>query len=82
VLVKVEKLIDLLSEYSPEAEVRLYTQPRYPLESALAGVVGESEIREHEGGDLGDEPEIVFLLEGRQLGYGRSVAWEAEAAGR
>ena len=74
---KVQRLIDVLSEYSPEAEVRLMHQPRYPLESTLRGVVGESEIREHEGGDLGDDPEVVYLLEGRQLGYGRSVAWEA-----
>jgi hypothetical protein len=79
--VKVQKLIDLLSEYSLEAEVRLCTQPRDPLESAVAGVVGESEIRDHEGRDLGDAPEVVYLLEGAQLGYGRSVAWEAEAAG-
>ncbi len=74
---KVQKLIDLLSEYSADAEVRIMHQPRYPLESTLGGVVGESEIREHEGGDLGDEPEVVFLLEGTQLGYGRKVAWEA-----
>lgn len=77
---KVQKLIDMLSEYSPEAEVRLLLQPHYPLESTLIGVVGESEIREHEGRELGDEPEVVYLLEGTQLGYGRSVAWEAEDA--
>jgi hypothetical protein len=75
---KVRQLIDLLSEYSPEAEVRLAIQPRYPLEAHVAGVVGESEIREHEGKEFGgDEPEVVFLLEGAQIGYGRAVAWEA-----
>ncbi len=78
----VQKLLDLLAEYSPDAEVRLLHQPPYPLESTLIGVVGESEIREHEGRDLGDEPEVVYLLEGSSVGYGRKVAWEAEAAGR
>jgi hypothetical protein len=79
---KVQDLIDRLSEYSPEAEVRLLHQRHYPLESALGGVVGESEIQAHEGGDLGDEPEVVYLLEGAQTGYGRKVAWEAAEANR
>ena len=75
---KVRQLLDLLAEYSPEAEVRLLHQPRYPLASTLGGVVGESEVRDHEGGELGDdEPEVVYLLEGQPLGYGRSHAWEA-----
>jgi hypothetical protein len=75
--VKVRQLLDLLAEYSPEAEVRLLHQPRYPLASTLGGVVGESEVRDHEGGELGDEPEVVYLLEGEQLGYGRANAWKA-----
>ena len=74
---KVRQLLDTLSEYSPEAEVRLLHQPRYPLASALGGVIGESEVRDHEGRDLGDEPEVVYLLEGEPLGYGRANAWEA-----
>jgi hypothetical protein len=73
---KVRDLIDRLSDYSEDAEVRLLHQPHYPLEYSLRGVVGESEIRAHEGEDLGDDPEVVFLLEGRQLGYGRKIAWE------
>ena len=79
---KVRELIDRLSEYSEDAEVRLVIQPRHPLESTLGGVVGESEIRAHEGGDLGDEHEVVYLLEGRQVGYGRKAAWEAMEAYR
>ena len=70
---KVRELLDRLSEYSPEAEVRLMHQ----MESTLGGVVGESEIRDHVGRELGDGPEIVYLLEGQQIGYGRKVAWEA-----
>ena len=79
---KVRELIDRLAEYSPDAEVRLMHQPNYPLESTLGDVVGESEVREYEGGDLGDEPEVVYLLEGSQHGYGRSVAWEAAESNR
>jgi hypothetical protein len=76
--VKVRQLIDLLSDYSPEAEVRLAIQPRYPLEAHVAGVVSQSEIRAHSGKELGyDEPEVVFLLEGEQIGYGPAVAWDA-----
>ena len=74
---KLRQLLNLLEAYSPEAEVRIMHQPRYPLESILGGVVGESEIREHEGGDLGDDAEVVYLLEGAQVGYGRKAAWEA-----
>ena len=79
---KVRELLDRLSEYSEEAEVRIMHQPRYPLESTLGGVVSESEIQEHGGGDLGDAAEVVFLLEGTQVGYGRAVAWEAAEASR
>ena len=68
---KVRQLLDLLAEYSPDADVRVVSQPRYPLESSLAGVVSESEVRAHEGRELGAEPEVVFLLEGQQIGYGR-----------
>jgi hypothetical protein len=76
--VKVRQLIDLLAEYSPEAEVRMLHQPNYPLSFALGAVVGESDVRAHEGGALGDdEPEVVYLLEGQPLGYGRANAWEA-----
>lgn len=79
---RVQELINRLSDYAPDAEVRLVHQPRYPLESSLGGVVGESEIRDHEGSDIGDDPEVVYLLEGQQLGYGKAVAWEAAEANR
>jgi len=73
---KVQDLIDRLSEYEPKAEVRLLHQPSYPMESTLGGIVSESKVVEHESLDLGDGPDVVFLLEGRQIGYGRATAWE------
>jgi hypothetical protein len=75
---KVRQLIDLLADYSPEAGVRLAIQSCYPLEAHVAGVVSQSEIRAHSGKELGDhEPDVVFVLEGGQVGYGNRMAWEA-----
>jgi len=72
--VKVRQLMDMLAEYSSEAEVRLLHQPQQPPAASLIGVVGESEIRECEGRQLGDdEAEIVYLLAGSQAVSGRSV---------
>ena len=78
---KVRQLIDLLSEYQADAEVRLVTQPHWPLEHALEGVVSKSEIDAHEADDNEDVPEpevdVVYLLEGSHHGYGRGAAWYA-----
>lgn len=74
---RVRQLLEQLAEYSPEAEVRLMHQPHYPLESTLIGVVAESELRAHEGRELGDDAEVVYLLEGSQVGYGRKAARDA-----
>lgn len=81
---KARQLIDLLSEYSPEAEVRTVRDHRYPFVHELDGVVSLSEIEafEHDA-DLGDdEPEVVYLLVGNQLGHGRAVTWETWKANR
>lgn len=81
---KLRQLIDLLSEYSPEAEVRTVRDHRYPFVHELDGVVSLSEIEafEHDA-DLGDdEPDVVYLLVGNQLGHGRAVTWEAWKANR
>ena len=76
----VEELIDLLSDYPEDAEVRLMVQSNWPFEHTLAGVVAKSEIHdpEEDEDDADDdevEEEIVYLLEGTQLGYGSSAAW-------
>ena len=78
---KVRELIDLLSEYQEDAEVRIVTQPRWPLEHGVAGVVSKSEIDAFEAEDDEDPPEpevdVVYLLEGTSHGYGRKAAWDA-----
>jgi hypothetical protein len=48
----VAELIELLEDCDPEAEVRLATQPHYPLAYHLAGIA------------VIDPDEVVWLLEG------------------
>ncbi len=81
---RVQKLIDLLSEYSPEAEVRIVRGHRLPLEHDLVGVVSLSEIEAHEhDADLpGDQPEVVYFLAGKQDAPARKATWDAWEASR
>lgn len=73
---KVSELIDLLGDFDPDAEVRVATQPTYPLQSHLRGVAGsddlsgETQCERHEHYNC-DDPEcvgepIVWLVEGSQ----------------
>lgn len=73
---KVRELIALLEQYDENAEVRLATQPNYPLESAVCGVV----LRDHyldEDSTVasGKTADDVLILEGSQIGYGDRAAW-------
>lgn len=64
----VAELLDLLQDVDPEAEVRLATQPNYPLEAWVAGV---------SVGDTGpEEAEVVWILEGGSEGYASRELWE------
>jgi hypothetical protein len=82
--VKVQALLDLLSEYSPEAEVRIVRDHRYPIEHELDGVVSLNEIEsfEHDADLADDQPEVVFLLVGQKLGVARHATWDAWEASR
>lgn len=51
----VQDLIDQLSELPADAEVRIASQPQWPLEYAL--------------GDAHDVDGVVYLTESAQLGY-------------
>ena len=74
----VRELIRILEELPPSATVLLGTQQSYPFESELAGVVQREDFshREDEDWEHGVEPDDVLLLEGDQLRYGNSDAWE------
>ena len=79
-----DELIDRLEEYRDElggdAEVRLMTQQNWPFENTLAGVVSAEEINEFDAEEFCDEDveddQVVYLVEGNQLGYGSKRAWE------
>lgn len=51
----VEELIEVLEEFNPEAEVRIASQPNWPMEYDLADVEATGDV--------------VYVAEGGQLGY-------------
>ncbi|MCA3016100.1 MAG: hypothetical protein INH41_27265 [Myxococcaceae bacterium] len=71
---KVKELIAVLKELEPNAQVLIASQPNWPFEIELSGVVTRAECDEpdEEGkastSDL--PPTDVFLVEGQQLRYG------------
>jgi hypothetical protein len=86
----IERLEDLRSELGGDVEVRLMTQRNYPFENELAGATCLRDIHERDEVESedddedappelfdpeGDPEEVVYLLEGRQLGYGTTTAW-------
>lgn len=79
----VAELISALESLDPDARVLIMSQPQWPFEYDIQGVV----VREDFSGDsdqdttpLGDgmNANDVFLLEGTQLRYGSKAAWSAE----
>ena len=79
----IDELIQRLEEYREElggdAEVRLMTQENWPFENAIAGVASSEAIREdgeEEFDPAGDDDRVLYICEGRQLGYGSKRAWD------
>ena len=82
----IERLDQMRDELGGDTEVRLMTQQNYPFENELAGATCLRDIRERDADDgdgeddpevfeaEGDPAEVVYLLEGRQLGYGTQTA--------
>jgi hypothetical protein len=81
----IERLEDLREELdgNGQIEVRLMHQPEWPLEYDIAGVVSSRDIREDDPDEdesfapQGDADDVVYICEGRQLGYGSKTAWAA-----
>lgn len=75
---KVKELMEVLKDLEPNAEVLIASQPNWPFEIELAGVVtrAECDARDVEGGARPSPanhalaPTDVFLVEGLQLRYG------------
>ena len=75
----IERLEECRDELSGDAEVRLMTQQQWPFENAIAGVTSAREIRQQEDEEDFDpegDCEVLYLVEGRQLGYGTKSAWD------
>ena len=73
----VADLISMLEDMPEDAEVRIAHQPNYPFELSLSSmnpvvlVESEGEDYEHDLAEYGDGggDAVVYLVEGRQLGY-------------
>ena len=79
----IDHLIQRLQEYRDQlggdAEVRLMTQSHWPFENGIAGLASGEEINDRDEGDDQDveDDSVVFIVEGQQLRYGSTRAWEA-----
>lgn len=82
---KVKELVELLRTHNPDAEVQMVSQPNYPHAHAIAGVASDAAVAETEWEEDGDEEEdlprnagdVVYVLQGDWLAYGRRAAWRA-----
>ncbi len=81
----INELIERLEEYRDEfgdIEVRLMTQSHYPFENTIAGLASDAEINAagdeedpEDDGDV-DDDDVLYIVEGQQLGYGTKRAWK------
>lgn len=75
---KVKELMEVLKDLEPDAQVLIASQPNWPFEIELSGVVtrGECDAPDEDGRvepkrtDAGLSPSDVLLVEGQQLRYG------------
>ena len=86
----IERLEEYRDEIGGDAEVRLMTQSHWPFENTIYGLASGDEINDEECRDNYDDDEdeddeeedaadrkVVYICEGRQLGYGVKDAWDA-----
>lgn len=75
-------LIDMLEEAAVEmgddAEVRLMTQHNWPFENSIFGLARGEDINASEDDEDDDveDDNVLYIVEGTQLGYGSKRAWE------
>jgi hypothetical protein len=81
-MLTVGDLKEMLEEFDDDAEVRLASQPNWPFEYSVLGVVDGNLLTDREEDENGDYlPEDneysgkVYLVEGNQLGYFTKRAW-------
>lgn len=74
----IQRLEEAAEAYGDDAEVRLMTQQHWPFENAIAGVTSLELIQGESDDDFdseGDADQVVYIVEGQQLGYGSERAW-------
>jgi len=77
-------LIAILEDYrdtfNGNAEIRLMTQQKWPIECTIGGVCSGREINEDPEGKNDDQDvehdSTIYIVEGTQLDYGSKRAWE------
>jgi hypothetical protein len=81
----IARLEDYRDEIGGDAEVRLMTQQNWPFENSVYGLASGAEINDchddedrddDEDGDDAAEDSVLFIVEGKQLGYGTKRAWD------
>ena len=65
----VAELIRLLEDCDRDAEVRFASQPSWPFEYSIEDAIEHWPEPEGDVEDIDDEMPVVYLVEGRQLGY-------------
>jgi hypothetical protein len=69
---KVAELLSMLEGVDPETELRLATQPSYPMEHSIMGV---TDVVDATHPYTQAVEKVVYLLEGTQLGYASRELW-------
>jgi len=81
----IDDLIQRLEEYRDalggDAEIRLMTQKSWPFENTIAGLASGEEINDRDDDAEPDDQDVdddhvVYIVEGNQLQYGSTRAWE------
>ena len=76
---KVSELIGMLQDYDEDAEVRLATQPSYPLQAHIKGVADSTMLEDYDE-EEGSDSLVVWILEGsqpRDTPYASRELWDA-----
>ena len=76
----INELLERLEEYREEiggdAEARLMTQQNWPFEYDITGLASAAEMRDLADDEDTTDDNVLYIVEGRQLGYGSKEAWE------
>jgi hypothetical protein len=73
----IERLEDYRDEIGGESEVRLMTQANWPFENTIFGLCSTDEIRDASESEDEPDDDVLYIVEGTQLGYGTKTAWTA-----